>query len=95
MYMLGEPFSAYSGARTNNNFHTSRANIVGAKPTVDYHGVPGVFGPVVFNPALANTVFYSCFQPSVRTGRVETSFAPRVTGISTSAWSNASPLPSG
>jgi hypothetical protein len=38
MYMSGEPFSAYSGARINNNSHTSRADIVGAKPTVDYHG---------------------------------------------------------
>ena len=55
-YMTGEPFSVYSGVRTNNNSHTSRVDIVGAKPEVKYQEVSGVFGPVVFDPGLANTV---------------------------------------
>ncbi len=55
--MSGEPFSVYSGARTNNNSHTSRAAIVGPKPEVNYHDSPGVFGPVVFDPGLAQTTF--------------------------------------
>jgi len=56
-HMSGEPFSVYSGARTNNFSHTSRAAIIGPNPAVNYHDVPGVFGPVVFDPSLAKTVF--------------------------------------
>ncbi len=52
-HMSGEPFSVYSGVRTNNNSHTSRAEIIGPKPKVDYHGVAGVFGPVVFDDVSA------------------------------------------
>jgi hypothetical protein len=55
--MSGEPFSVFSGARTNNNSHTSRADIIGPKPDVNYHDSPGVFGPVVFDPSLAQTAF--------------------------------------
>jgi hypothetical protein len=56
-WMSGEPFSVYSGVRTNNFSHTSRADIVGNLPAVNLHDVPGVIGPVVFDPATANTVF--------------------------------------
>ena len=56
-YMSGEPFSVYSGARTNNNSHTSRADIVGPIPAVHYQGQAGVFGPVVFDPGLVGTTF--------------------------------------
>lgn len=56
-HMSGEPFSVYSGVRTSNNSHISRAAIVGPKPSVNYHDVPGVIGPVAFDPGLANTVF--------------------------------------
>lgn len=56
-HMSGEPFSVYSGARTSNNSHISRASIVGPKPPVNYHAVPGVIGPVAFDPGLAKTVF--------------------------------------
>jgi hypothetical protein len=55
--MSGEPFSVYSGARTSNNSHISRAAIVEPKPAVNYHDVPGVIGPVVFDPGTKNTVF--------------------------------------
>jgi hypothetical protein len=48
-HMSGEPFSVYSGVRTNNNSHTSRADIIGPKPKVNYHDAAGVFGPVVFD----------------------------------------------
>ncbi|MDP8979508.1 MAG: carboxypeptidase-like regulatory domain-containing protein [Acidobacteriota bacterium] len=56
-HMSGEPFSVYSGVRTNNNSHTSRADIIGTKPAVNYHDVPNVAGPVVFDPGLAFTTF--------------------------------------
>ena len=56
-HMTGEPFSINSGVRTSNFSHTSRADIVGPTPKVDYHNVAGVVGPVVFDPGLANTVF--------------------------------------
>ena len=56
-YMSGEPFSVYSGVRTNNNSHTSRAQVVGPLPEIRYQGQANVFGPVVFDPGLANTVF--------------------------------------
>ena len=56
-YMTGEPFSVYSGVRTNNFSHTSRADIVGPLPQVNYHDVAGVAGPVVFDPGLAQTAF--------------------------------------
>jgi hypothetical protein len=56
-HMSGEPFSVYSGARTSNNSHISRADIVGPKPAVNYHDGPGIIGPVAFDPGLAKTVF--------------------------------------
>jgi hypothetical protein len=56
-WMSGEPFSVYSGVRTNNFSHTSRASIVGPLPAVNYHEVAGVTGPVAFDPALAGTAF--------------------------------------
>src|SRR5689334_14331386 len=56
-YMSGEPFSVYSGVRTNNNSHTSRAEIVGPLPQVRYQNQAGVFGPVVFDPGLVGTTF--------------------------------------
>jgi carboxypeptidase family protein/TonB-dependent receptor-like protein len=56
-HMSGEPFSVFSGARTNNNSHTSRADIVGPKPEVNYRDSAGVVGPVMFDPGLAKTVF--------------------------------------
>jgi hypothetical protein len=48
-HMTGEPFSVTSGVRTANFSHTSRADIVGATPSVHYHEVAGVVGPVVFD----------------------------------------------
>ena len=54
-YMSGEPFSVYSGVRTNNNSHTSRAAINGAIPEVKYQPGPG-FGPIVFDPGVRDTV---------------------------------------
>ena len=56
-HMSGEPFSVYSGARTGNFSHTSRAALIGPKPAVNYHDVAGVTGPVVFDPGLAQTAF--------------------------------------
>lgn len=50
-YMTGEPFSVMSGVRTSNFSHTSRADIVGAKPQVNYQAKAGVLGPVVFTDA--------------------------------------------
>jgi hypothetical protein len=55
--MSGEPFSVYSGVRTSNNSHTSRAAIVGPQPAVKYQDVPGVAGPVVFDQGLVGPVF--------------------------------------
>jgi len=56
-WVSGEPFSVYSGVRTNNFSHTSRAAIVGPQPAVNYHEIAGVVGPVVFDPSLAQSVF--------------------------------------
>ncbi len=52
-YMSGEPFTVTSGIKTENNSHVSRANITGTLPAIDYHDVPGVFGPVVFDDTSA------------------------------------------
>uniref|UniRef100_Q029C2 TonB-dependent receptor, plug n=1 Tax=Solibacter usitatus (strain Ellin6076) TaxID=234267 RepID=Q029C2_SOLUE len=56
-HMSGEPFSVYSGVRTSNNSHTSRADIIGAQPAVKYQDVSGVAGPVVFDQGLVGPVF--------------------------------------
>ena len=46
--MSGEPFSVRSGEFTSNNTHSSRADIVGSKPSTELKDAPGVIGPVYF-----------------------------------------------
>lgn len=50
-YQSGEPFTVYSGIRTVNSQHTSRATVVGDKPDTSLKFVPGIEGPVVFQPS--------------------------------------------
>jgi hypothetical protein len=52
-WMSGEPFSIMTGAYTLNNGHTSRADLVGAKPELQLQEVPGIAGPVYFANANA------------------------------------------
>ena len=52
-WVSGEPFSVMTGSYTYSNIHTSRADLVGAKPELMLQEVPGVNGPVYFANASA------------------------------------------
>jgi len=46
-YLTGEPFSVTSGARTSNNAHVSRADVI-APVEARLQNIPNVIGPVLF-----------------------------------------------